>query len=1317
MFGKEHFRKIAEREAIRLNLLDFYQANSLWICRSMDMQKGLEVTNSIVLAKTRRRLSPVEVAILSGSWQGQTYEEIASSANYAASYLKRYAGPKLWQLLSDVLGEEVSKTNFRASLEYHCQQSSPGSQAKEARESENTEPGERGNGHQAEPFISSPCIDWGEATDVSTFYGRLSELEILHQWINGESRSGEQHLPGTPQALRCRLICLLGMGGIGKTSLSIKLAQQLVQQIVAAQKTLPSKIQDRLTEAHEHPKSKIQSVIWRSLRDAPPLADLLEDLILLLSRQQDIDLPKSISAQITRLIQYLQQDRCLLVLDNVESILQSGQPVGSYRSGYEAYGELFQRVGTTDHRSCLLLTSREKPAEVATLEGDLLPVRSLQLTGLTATDSDNLLEAKGLVGSAADRNKLIAHYRGNPLALKIVATSIRELFSGDIAEFLDQGTAIFNGLRRLLDGQMERLSALEQQVMRWLAINREWTTIHQLHADIIPTVSKAQLLEVLEGLGRRSLIEIAPRTRIEPKPSPNNEFQTRHSNAEHIPSRFTLQPAVMEYVTERLIATVVTELKGEQPFNLLSRHALTKASASDYIRESQIRLILEPIATQLRSSLRSTPVLTQQIQQQLRQLQTTPAIHPGYAAANLLSLLHYLQVDLNGWDFSNLPIWQAYLQESPLHQINFTGCDFTGSVFAQTISSLVNVAFSPDGNLMASADVDGRIHVWEAASGQPKLSWQAHNDFAWGLCFSPDGRTIASGSVHDSLIKLWDVQTGQLLRQPFQIIRMSWAVQFSPDGKQLAIAEEEGFLELWDVETGTRLAFLEGHSGIVQSVAFSPDGQWLVSGGHDFAVRLWDLSTLSEMRQFAGHRRAVWSVAFSPAGQHVASVSWDKTVRLWELATGESICFEEHTDHVWSVAFSPDGALLATAGQDQTIRLWNLKTEQPIRTLLGHRACVPAIAFSPDGKTLLSGSTDSVQKVWDVTTGHALKTWRGQTNRIWSVAFSPDGQYIVSGSATDLLVRLWNPLDGTCLKTFNEHTHWVWDVTFSSDSRTFASSSSDGTIKLWDAQTQQCTNTLHLHNNCVFGTAISPDRRILASASNDSTIKLWDIQAETHLHTLVGHAYPVWHVTFSPDGRWLASIAKDGIVRLWQLETGTCMQVFDQHNLLGFEVEFCADGQTLIGIAGDNSITRWEVATGRCLQSFQGHTAWVRSIALPPLSSNHPQCLASGGADNTVRLWDLESGKCLNVLQGHIGTIFSLAFGCDAAGRSLLASGSFDQTIRLWDVETGQCLRILKSDRLYEGMNILEATGLTEAQHTTLRALGAVETSALSSKS
>ncbi len=178
--------------------------------------------------------------------------------------------------------------------------------------------------------------DWGEAMDVSVFYGRTEELATLKQWIVQDN---------------CRLVGLLGMGGIGKTALSVKFAQ--------------------------HVQHEFNYLIWRSLQNAPPVNDILATLIQILSNQQETpaNLPESPSLRITQLIEYLRSSRCLLILDNAESILQAGAVAGQYRPGYEGYGEFIKRVGETSHRSCLILTSCEKPQELAVLEGETLPVR------------------------------------------------------------------------------------------------------------------------------------------------------------------------------------------------------------------------------------------------------------------------------------------------------------------------------------------------------------------------------------------------------------------------------------------------------------------------------------------------------------------------------------------------------------------------------------------------------------------------------------------------------------------------------------------------------------------------------------------------------------------------------------------------------------------------------------------------------------------------------------------------------------------------------------------------------------------------------
>jgi chromosome segregation and condensation protein ScpB len=270
-------------------------------------------------------------------------------------------------------------------------------------------------------------------------------------------------------------------------------------------------------------------VIWRSLRFVQSPQDLLVSLIQFLSNQQVVkttDLPKSLNSQILRLLKYLKSSRCLLVLDDAESILQDNVYAGLYREGCEEYGEIFKRLGESSHQSCLILTGHDMPEEVVSLEGTTLPIRFLRLTGLEEKDAEKLLMAKGLACTDSEIGQLIELYQGHPLALKIIATSIKVLFDSDISEFLRQKVVVFNQFRKLLDQQFDRLTDLEKRVMYWIAISQEPVSLSELHDNLVPNISKSWLLETLESLLRRSLIE-------------------------QIRANFTQQPIVMEYMANR----------------------------------------------------------------------------------------------------------------------------------------------------------------------------------------------------------------------------------------------------------------------------------------------------------------------------------------------------------------------------------------------------------------------------------------------------------------------------------------------------------------------------------------------------------------------------------------------------------------------------------------------------------------------------------------------------------------------------------------------------------------------------------------------
>ncbi|MBD2465841.1 NACHT domain-containing protein [Oscillatoria sp. FACHB-1407] len=1122
------------------------------------------------------------------------------------------------------------------------------------------------------PAPTLPNCDWGEAIDVSTFYGREAELATLQQWANH----------------RCRLILLLGMGGIGKTALSVKTAQELIQT--------------------SEPDQKFEFVIWRSLRNAPPLETLLSDLVSFLSGQQDTRI------EVGRLVHWLRTHRCLVILDNLETIFQAGDRAGQYRPGYETYGELFKVLGETAYQSCVMLTSREKPAEIAVLEGTEA-VKTLQLSG-SSEAAQALLTARGLLGTPEQMQLLTERYGGNPLALKIVASSIQDLFDGEIESFLQQDTILFNGLRRLLEQQFERLSHLEQTVMYWLAINREWTAIAELAEDIIPTVPRAKILEALESLTWRNLIE-------------------KRSG------RYTQQPVVMEYVTDELTERIAIELITKR-LALFNQLALIKTTVKDYVRESQTRLILGTIANKLCNAFNPSTVLEQQFQEILQWIHGNSTLMSGYAAGNLINLCIGLQLDLTNWNFSELMIRHAYVQTAGLRRVNLVQATFVQPVFMQTFGAIFCVAFSPDGQLLAAGDANGKIHLWRTADGQELRLCEGHSNWVKAIAFSPDGQLLASGS-DDYTVKLWDVSTGQCLKTLRESKNWVYSVAFSPDGQFLVSNDEDYITHVWNLSTGECVRSW-ADSGWLQSCVFSPDGTILAAASTQHTIKLWHVQTWQCLKELRGHQDWINQVSFSPDGNLLASSSVDGTTRLWninevyaaalnalenqqtdsdiasdqaDVISDEYFCtLEGHSDKVWSAVFSPNGRVIATSSSDQTIRLWSVQTGQLLKTLHGY-GNIWSVAFSPDGKVLASGFNEQTIKLWDVSaisaepetatiqpfnqgSGQCIRTLQGYNNQVWSIAFSPDSLSLVSGSH-DKSVRVWDVRTGQCLRTLRGHTSWVRSVAFSPDGITLASGSSDYTIKLWNRHTGECLRTLNAHRSWLVAVTFSPDEKVLASGSQDGTNCLWDVSTGQIIRVIPAQTNWIRNLVFTSDGSILASHADGTTIILWDVKTGDVVKTFEGEVDRILRVAFSPDDTILA--TGGHGVKLWDVETGKCFRQWQAHSSQIWSIAF----STDGKWLVSGGDDRTVRLWDVNTGESVKVFEGHQNVIHTVVFNADA---TLIASSSADETIKIWDVKEGECLKTLRADRPYEGMNITGVTGLTEAQKAALKALGAIET-------
>jgi hypothetical protein len=561
----------------------------------MKLEDALKIITEDLAPRT---LSNLQIDVFRGAWNKQSYTKISLELNHEYSYIKD-VGADLWQLLTRELGIRVTKLNLQDALTGYALTRQPFEQP---------------------ALLWSKRVDWGEAPDVSDFYGRQAELNSLEEWVLQD---------------HCRLVAIAGMGGIGKTILATKLAQQLAEQF--------------------------EVVVWRSLWQAPPMLALLRELLTAITPQQS--LPLQLDASLRQLLEQLRYHRCLLILDHTESILSSGEFAGAYKPGYEDYEWLFQQLGSGRHQSSILLTSREIPAEITIQSGLTTPVRVLRLDQISIQDGQAILAAKGLSQTTepSQIRELVEYYQGNPLALKIVATPIQDLYGGNIVAFLAEETRLFKDIRDLVAHQFNRLSDLEQQVMNWLTINREAVTATQLMMDLTPSVSHAQLLDALVSLDQRSLL-----VKVDS-------------------ASYTQQPMIMEYVTERLIEQVCQELEQAQ-MDCLQNYTLIKPQAKAYVRDMQVRLIVQPILTQLIESQGGRENLKHRLLQLLKIQQSQAPSQPGYFAINATTLLAQLESKLSDQDFFNLRTKQADSQIEKLQEINFNYKDRHHLTFRPALS-------------------------------------------------------------------------------------------------------------------------------------------------------------------------------------------------------------------------------------------------------------------------------------------------------------------------------------------------------------------------------------------------------------------------------------------------------------------------------------------------------------------------------------------------------------------------------------------------------------------------------------------------------
>lgn len=1206
--------------------------------RRVSMRTSDEAVELVASILEPYTLSTLQIRIIRACWEGLTYQTLARQLHNSPDYI-RQVGQGLWRLLSEALGRSVNKRNLQSVLQFYADATA--SQA--PIHSQTLLSGKVGHtveedftdrkSHYLGPLTSSRHHSFEEVIDVSRFYGREEELLTLKQWILTE---------------QCRCVAVLGRGGIGKTSLVAQFAKEVAPAF--------------------------DYVIWRSLINAPAFQDFLSNLLVVLSENEVYNTRMSLTEQISLLMTYLREKRCLIVIDNVQSILQGSETAGQFCQGFEGYNQLMRHVSDENHRSCLILASREKPRDLSSREGDQLPVRVLQIKGLPEKDGRRLLLDKGLDVSKDNLiNSIVNQYAGNPLALKIVATTIQYLFEGDITNFISQGTLVYGDIWDILEQQFCRLTQLEQQIIDWLAIDRDWTPLPKLRKSLVPIVSQRELIDALESLQRRSLVE---------------------SHLAH----FTLLPAMVEYRTDKLVNQFYQDIDRCE-VTALKYHPMIQSQTKDYIRDAQIRFIMDPVCRKLLARL-GPEQLTSRIVGMLSRLRHLSSDQVGYACGNLINLLNHSSNDLSSHDFSGLYIRQACLRNSELSYSTLFGSHIIESVFRETFAVGTSLGYSMHNGMLVLGDAKGEIYVWADNTIDPLYRWKAHTSRVSSLTFSLDGDKLATGS-YDGTIKIWDMHTRDCLGtlHPTQHIQ---SISFSPTGDRLVCGSWEGKIVLWDVSTHARIQEVSTTSQVL-SVSFSADGSVIATGGRE-AVDIWDSNLEKRIWRCQENLGEVWSVAFDSQGYYLAAGS--ERIYLWEV--GSYRCchiLSGHTLPVSTLAFHPGGQLLVSGSEDGTICFWDIQKGECQKTILAHQGWVWSLVFSLDEENdlLASVGDDQTLKVWDTLTGQCITSRHGFTMSLRTLSLHPYLSLLASGSENGT-VHLWELGNEIHHQILSGHTHRVMSVAFS-PSGNFLASGGGYEVKVWMVDKSgigDLHRVLRYPSAHINALSFSPQGNVLAASYDNGKICFWDLETGRYRECLQSHlSGPVLELHFDPTGNSVISCGVDRTLRIWNVSSGHCIRTISDSGEMVLALAISSEGK-LAGSTEHLVVRVWDSQLNQCLHILTGLTSESRAVTF---NIEGDQIIA-GDNEGAIMVWDVATGACITKFQAHSKMILGLAI--DPNGHHFFSS-SFEGEIKLWDSTTYQCLRCLKVPGPCEGMIISGVTGLTEGQRLNLLTLGASE--------
>ncbi|MDB9527611.1 WD40 repeat domain-containing protein [Oscillatoria sp. CS-180] len=1167
----------------------------------MGFDEAFQAADSAVRAVREDGLRDIERVVLQGSWNRQTYQEIATDAGYTEGYLSRDVGPALWTVLSDALGMQVKKTNFRTAIERWSKSHDI------VRELAVVVP--ELNGHSREPQTEAAEVFEIEERDplpfdIADFRGRREALIELSDWIVQD---------------RGRLLCLSGIPRVGKTWFAVKLAEQV--------------------------QPHFRRFIFQDLSDRPVPLDLMS---LLLHRLKVTPKPEATLREcMNLLIKSLTQQETLIVLDATEVFCCPKTLAGTYEPPFEDYRQFLEALVSHDHQSCVFWVGREVPRTVAPMAGS--SCRFYTLPGLTREELPALVSWPVEVKATdLDWQDLGRHFGGLPALILSEVVPRLSSFGNSLKGCLTALQRDNRFVKNYVDGWLSSLSEVEWQTLTWLMISHRPLSL----ADLSDYLGLAMPLEAVEslcdrGVCRSVMTTDAPCWELElPElliPYLCDRFLAKFRTARdaeriellhHYPLVQVYAPEVVRQWQQKTLLEAVATLLGEMLPNFAEQQLfLQKAiQASQEISMSESAGYsagnLMNIAKHWQVSLVNADFEGLQLRE--ADLQSDLFQGVSFAGADLSHTLlakpmgespviavnpSQPQLAVGDRD-GRLLLWNSHdgrLQRPMLtvsggiRAIAFSYDGFTlaegredgqirlwdlrseygPELFATEIETVLTVLlFSPNKQILVGGDDTGNLYVWRLDSGEEIYRLQAHEASITAITFSPCSRRIITCGQDCAAVE-WDAQTGERLHR-FQgrLTNLLGTVAYVPaateSGAQaVVIGRDEGQLVIWDIPSARPLRVMNEPCDFFMALALSPDGRYLAASDVSNTVSIWEVNSRSRLHQISESSAPIESLVFSPDGRELIT-GCDYTVQRWQVKSGECLRIwrsDRHPSNKLALASRP--LQLLSSHDDQTLRCWQFSQARQCwlpqeRLQIPDTSMTSALITSIQGQYWAVGTEAGRAHIWNRTQQSWLTGFIRLPNSITALAFSDDEVFLAVGDAVGT-VTVWNlPERMLCWQKKQAHADRVMSLTFTPDSERLFSGSRDRTIKTWDNRGDELF-TLSGHRRRVHTLCLSADGNTLYSGSYDGTIRCWNISQQKCIRTWQRDEAYIYWVTLDDHNEPVAIVCDTETVEIWDITENKRRATLDPHEGTIWHISTSPDGQAIVCAGQNGTIDIWSL--------------------------------------------------------------------------------------------------------------------------------------------